>query len=131
MKVDNGFCCDLFLDVEIAAGRHVNILAITGLLLVESLLKGKLNCTTKVFLAQAILHGRHHRLISPSRLVLAKEAILELSKGVSPAKMDLLVPLVKVGDDLVISELNTKFSTVLVDFGFCFTDHCSATCRPC
>ena len=36
----------------------------------------------------------------------------------SPVEVDLLGPLVKVGDGLIDRELNTKLATVLMDFGF-------------
>jgi hypothetical protein len=56
----------------------------------------------------------------PGSFVLALEQILELHEGVSIVKVDLLGPFFKLRDCFVISELDTKFSTVLVDFGLDF-----------
>ena len=89
MKVADGFC--IFSDVEIAAGRHVNIPVNMELLLMESLLKEKLDCTIGVLLVQAILLGGHHNCINrlqevcmnnllPGASVLANEAILNSVK---------------------------------------------------
>ena len=36
----------------------------------------------------------------------------------SPVEVDLLSPLVEVGDSLIDRELNTELATVLMDFGF-------------
>ena len=99
------------------------------LLFVESFLEKNLDCMVEVFFARTILFGSNHRGINQfwielmdnllsDTLVLALEHVLELQKGVSQVKMDFLGPLVKIGDSIVNSELNTKFVTVLVDFGF-------------
>ncbi len=53
----------------------------------------------------------------PGSFVLALEHILDLHKGVSIVKVDLLGPFFKLRDRFVYSKLDTQFLTVLVDFG--------------
>ncbi len=69
----------------------------------------------------------------PDSFVLALEHILELHKGVSIVKVDLLSPFFKLRDCFVNSKLNAKFSTVLVDFGLDFVSRVTtlqfAMCR--
>ncbi len=62
----------------------------------------------------------------PGSFVLALEHILELHKGVSIVEVDLLGPFFKLRDCFVDSKLDTKFSTVLVDFGLDFVSRVTA-----
>ncbi len=62
----------------------------------------------------------------PGSFVLALEHILKLHKGVSIVKVDLLGPLFKLRDCFVHGKLNTKFSTVLVDFSLDFVSRVTA-----
>ncbi len=57
----------------------------------------------------------HHLL--PGSFVLALEHILKLHKGLSIVKIDLLGPFFELRNRFSNSELDAKFSTVLVDFG--------------
>ena len=54
----------------------------------------------------------------PGSFILALEHIIELREGVSPVEVDFPGPTVEIGDRLVNGELDTKFATVLMDFGF-------------
>ena len=56
----------------------------------------------------------------PGCFVLAFKHVLKLLKGGSPVEMDFLGPIVEIRDGLVYDELDTKFSTVNVDFSFHF-----------
>jgi hypothetical protein len=55
MKMVNGTCLDLLLDVVIAAGHHIDVLPVPQLLFVKNLSNEKLHGMTEVCLTQAIL----------------------------------------------------------------------------
>ena len=104
MKVTNRLCFQQLLDVVVTTRRHVDILAVPGLLLVNSFLKKKLNRTTEVLLARSILLGGYNHQIDwphkvvmdnlfPNCFVLALENIFKLHEGVNPIKMNFLAPL--------------------------------------
>ena len=123
MKMVKEFCGKQLSDVVIAARRQVDVLAIPGLLFVESFLQKKLDCTTEVLLRQAILLGGYHCCIDglrkvvvyhllPGRFVLAFKDIFELFKGVCSVEVDLLGPLIEVGDCFVDGEFDAKSTTV-------------------
>jgi hypothetical protein len=131
MEMIYGAHLDHFLDVVVATGHHVDVLPVLWLWLLESFDDEKLHGTTKVLLRRAVLLGGYilrvgwlqevlvHDLL-PGSLVLALEHILKLHKGVREVEIDLLGLFFKVGDCSVNHELNTKFSTILVDFGLDF-----------
>ncbi len=131
MKMVEGTRLDLLLDVVIATGHHVDVLLVPRLLLMQSFCNEKLHSMTEVCLTQAILLNWYILRIGwfwevlesdllPGSFVLALEHILKLHKGVSIVKVDLLGPFFKLRDCFVDSKLNTKFSTVLVDFSLDF-----------
>ena len=131
MKMVDGTCLDLLLDVMIATGHHIDVLLVPWLLLVQNFSNEKLHSTTEVCLARAILLnwyilwiGQFREVLAngllPGSFVLALEYILELHKGVSIVKVDLLGPFFKLRDCFVDSKLDTKFSNFLVDFGLDF-----------
>ncbi len=53
----------------------------------------------------------------PGSFVLSLEHVLKLHKGVRITEIDFVGPLFELGDSFVDGEFDTKFSTVLVDFG--------------
>jgi hypothetical protein len=128
MKMVEGTCLDLLLDVVIATGHHVDVLPVPWLLLVQNFNSEKLHITMEVCLTQAILLdwyvlriGRFWKVLMnnllPGSFVLALEHILELNEGVSIVKVDLLGPFFKLRDCFVDSKLASKFFSVLVDLG--------------
>jgi hypothetical protein len=128
MKMVEGTRLDLLLDVVIATGYHVDVLLVLRLLLVQNISNEKLHGTTEVCLTWAILLNWYILWIGwfrevlmngllPGSFVLALEHILDLHKGVSIVKVDLLGPFFKLRDRFVYSKLDTQFLTVLVDFG--------------
>ncbi len=132
MEMIDGACLNLFLNVVVATGHHVDVLPVLWLwLIMESFDDEKLHSMTKVLLSQSILLSGYilwggrlrevlvHDLI-PGSLVLALEQILKLNEGVREVKIDLLGPFFEVGDCFVDRELDAKFSTILVDFGLDF-----------
>jgi hypothetical protein len=54
----------------------------------------------------------------PGSLVLPLKYILELHKGVSPVEVNFFRSHLKLRDGFIDGELDTEFSTVLVDLGF-------------
>jgi hypothetical protein len=127
----DGSHLDLFLDIVVATGHHVDVLPVLWLCLVKSFDDKKLHSTTKVLLAQVILLDGYIlrvgwlrevlvHLLLPGSFVLALEHILKLHKRVREVEIDLLGPLFKVRDCFVGCDSYTKFSTILVDFGLEF-----------
>ena len=103
MKMVEGFCGKRLSDVIIAARRQVDVMAIPGLLFVESFLRKKLNRTAEVLLQRAVLLGGYHCCINqlrkvvvhhllPGRFVLAFKDIFELFEGVCPVEVNLFGP---------------------------------------
>jgi hypothetical protein len=125
MKMINEACLDLFSDVVVATGHHIDVLPVLWLWLVESFDDEKLHGTMTMLLGGYVLQvGRLrevllHNLLQGS-LVLALEHILKLHERVQEVKIDLLGPFFKVRDLFVDPELNAKFSTILVDLGLDF-----------
>jgi hypothetical protein len=130
MKMVEGTCLDLLLDVVIPTRHHIDVLLAPWLLLMQNFSNKKLPGTTEVCLTQAIFLDWYILRISrfrevlvnklPGCFVLALEVILELHEGVSIIKVDLLGPFFNFRDCFVDSKLYTKFPTVLVDFGLDF-----------
>ncbi len=137
MEMINGARLDLFLDIVVPTGHHVDLLLVSWLWLMESFDDEKLRGTPEVLLCQPILLGGYilwvgrlwevlvHDLL-PGSLVLALEHILKLHKVVRESKIDLLGPFFEVGDCFVDHELNAKFSTILVNLSLDFVTRIAA-----
>jgi hypothetical protein len=115
MKMVEGFCGERLSDVGVTTWRQIDVLAVPGLLFVQSFLQEQLNRTAKVLLQRAIMLGGHHRCVDrlrevvlhdlfPGRLILSLEGVLKLLEGGCPVKMDFLGPLVEIG--MVLSTVN-------------------------
>ena len=133
MKMVKEFCGKQLSDVVIAARRQVDVLAIPGLLFVESFLPKNLNPMAEVLLQQAVLLGGYHCCIDrlpkvvvhhllSGRFVLAFEDIFELFKGVCPVEVNLFGPLIEIGDCFVDGEFDAKLTTVDMDLHFQFIE---------
>jgi hypothetical protein len=130
MEMVDGTWLDLLSDIVIATGHHIDVLPVPRFLLVQNFSDKKLHGMMEVCLTRAILLdwyilriGRFWEVLMnnllPGSFVQALEHILKL-QGVSIVKVDLLGPFYKLRDCFVDSKLDTKFSTVLVDFGLDF-----------
>jgi hypothetical protein len=119
MKIVKRFCAERLPDVVIATRCQVDVLAIPGLLFVESFSQKKLNCTAEVLLQRAVLLGGYHRCIDrlwkvvmqplpPGRFVLAFESIFELFEGVRPVEVNFFCPLIEIGDYFGDSECDAS-----------------------
>ncbi len=137
-----GTCLDLLSDVVIAIGHHRDVLLVLRLLLVQNFSNEKLHSTTEVCLARAILLnwyilwiGQFREVLAngllPGSFVLALEYILELHRGVSIVKVDLLSPFLNSGIVLLIVNLTPSFplswwTPALVLFESCYSAICKS-----
>ena len=133
MKMVKGLCHKRLPDIIITTRHQVDVLAIPGLLFVESFLQKNLNPMAEVLLQQAVLLGGYHCCIDrlpkvvvhhllSGRFVLAFEDIFELFKGVCPVEVNLFGPLIEIGDCFVDGEFNAKLTTVDMDLSFQFIE---------
>ena len=133
MKMVKGLCHKRLPDVVVATRCQLDVLAIPGLIFVESFLQEKLDCTTEVLLQRAVLLGGSHHCIDrlrkvvvhhllPGCFVLDFKDIFELFEGVRLVKVNLFGPLIKVEDCFVNSEFNAESTTVNMDLSFQFIE---------
>ena len=76
MEMVKGLCRECLSGVVVATRRQIDVLAISGLLLMKSFIEKKLNRTAKVLLPQTILLKGYHRRINRLREVILDNLLL-------------------------------------------------------
>ena len=121
----------ILVDTVIAARRHVDILAIAGLLLLQMALDEFVHCAIEVLGRRAIvlrpnflgldwLREVRRNNVLPVRQQRALEHILELEETLLIPEVDFCASAYKVGNGPRDGELGSKLPAVRVDFGDLF-----------